>query len=155
LPGIQIGQLLVEQGILTPFQVERILQVQATSHRPFGDLAERLFGISPAAIEDAWVEQYVRTVGIVDLEACEVDPECLPLINRRQAWQFHILPLGREINQLQLATSAADLVRAVNFSVRTLNEPFYFWIAEAEQLQQYLMKHYPVPSFIAEYAIRK
>jgi hypothetical protein len=155
LPGIQIGQLLVEQGILTPFQVERILQVQTTSHRPFGDLAERLFGINPATVADAWVEQYVRTVGIIDLESREVDVDCLPLVNRRQAWQFHILPLGRDNDQLQLVTSAANLVRAVNFSVRKLNEPFYFWIADGKQLQQFLMRHYPVPSFIAQYAIRK
>jgi hypothetical protein len=155
LPGIQIGQLLVEQGILTPFQVERILQVQTTSHRPFGDLAERLFGINPTAVEDAWVEQYVRTVGITDLESCEIDRNCLPLISRRQAWQFHILPLGRENDQLQFATGSSNLVRAVNFSVRALNEPFYFQIAESEQLQHFLMRHYPVPSFIAEYAIRK
>ena len=57
MAGIQIGQLLLEQGILTQAQVEQIVQVQKTSHRPFGDLAERLFDIDPQAIEDAWVEQ--------------------------------------------------------------------------------------------------
>ena len=58
--GIQIGQLLIEQGVLTAKQVEHILKVQKMSHRPFGDLAERLFGISPQAVEDAWVQQYLR-----------------------------------------------------------------------------------------------
>ena len=52
MPGIQIGQLLVEQGVLTEEQVRHILQVQKMSHRPFGDLAERLFGINPKAVED-------------------------------------------------------------------------------------------------------
>jgi hypothetical protein len=61
--GIQIGQLLIEQGVLTPTQVDHILKVQKISHRPFGDLAERLFGISPQAVEDAWVQQYMRMVG--------------------------------------------------------------------------------------------
>ena len=67
--GIQIGQLLIEQGVLTETQVQHILKVQKMSHRPFGDLAERLYGISPKAVEDAWVEQYLRTVGVVDLDA--------------------------------------------------------------------------------------
>ena len=62
MQGIQIGQLLVEQGVLSAEQVEHILTVQRASHRPFGDLAERLFGIEPQAVEDAWVEQYLRTV---------------------------------------------------------------------------------------------
>ena len=44
-------------------QVRHVLQVQKLSHRPFGDLAERLYGVDPRAVEDAWVEQYLRTAG--------------------------------------------------------------------------------------------
>jgi hypothetical protein len=104
--GIQIGQLLIEQGVLTPEQVQHILNVQRESHRPFGDLAERLFGINPRAVEDAWVEQYVRTVGTTDLDNVEIETECLRLLNRRQAWQFHVLPTNREEDALNLATSS-------------------------------------------------
>ena len=73
VPGIQIGELLVEQGVLSEAQVRHILAVQRMSHRPFGDLAERLYGISPKAVEDAWVDQYLRTAGVVDLEEQEID----------------------------------------------------------------------------------
>ena len=96
MPGIQIGQLLVEQGVLTERQVKHVLQVQKMSHRPFGDLAERLYGIDPKAVEDAWVQQYLRMAGVVDLEDVDIDAECLRVLNRRQAWQFHLLPLRRE-----------------------------------------------------------
>ena len=37
MAGIQIGQLLVEQGVLTDAQVRHVLAVQKMSHRPFGD----------------------------------------------------------------------------------------------------------------------
>ena len=121
--GIQIGQLLIEQGVLSAKQVEHILQVQRESHRPFGDLAERLYGISPRAVEDAWVEQYVRTVGTVDLNDIDFDAECLRLLNRRQAWQFHVMPTNRESDALNMATSAQDLVRAVNFTAKKIDEP--------------------------------
>ena len=150
--GIQIGQLLIEQGVLTPTQVAHILKVQRMSHRPFGDLAERLYGISPKAVEDAWVEQYLRVVGTVDLEQVEIDTECLRLLNRRQAWQFHLLPTHREESNLNVATTAEGLVRAVNFSAKKLDEPVYFQIAERAQLREFLMKHYPVPQFIAQFA---
>ncbi|HET6252090.1 MAG TPA: hypothetical protein VFE47_30675 [Tepidisphaeraceae bacterium] len=152
MQGIPIGQLLIEQGVLTDAQVQHVLQVQKMSHRPFGDLAERLYGIDPRAVEDAWVEQYLRTVGIVDLDDCEVETDCLRLLNRRQAWQFHVLPLNRDEQSLQLATSAQDLVRTVNFSTRRIDEPVSFLIAERQQLREFLMKHYPVPSFIAQYS---
>lgn len=152
MPGIQIGQLLVEQGVLTDAQVKHILNVQKVSHRPFGDLAERLYGIDPRAVEDAWVEQYLRTAGTIDLDEVEVEKDCLRLLNRRQAWQFNTLPLNRQDDMLSMATSAESLVRSVNFSARAINEPVHFMIAERGQLREFLMKHYPVPEFLAKYA---
>jgi hypothetical protein len=150
--GIQIGQLLIEQGVLTESEVTHIVKVQKHCNRPFGDLAERLYGINPRAVEDAWVEQYIRVAGVIDLNEVAEDAQCLRLLNRRQAWQFHALPINREENYLNIATSAEDLVRCVNFSTSTLEEPANFLIAERTQLREFLMKHYPVPGFIAYYA---
>jgi hypothetical protein len=150
--GIQIGQLLIEQGVLTAKQVDHILRVQKISHRPFGDLAERLFGISPQAVEDAWVQQYIRMVGTVDLDDSKFDEQCLRLLNRRQAWQFHLLPMSRGEENINMATSAESLIRAVNFSAKKLDEPIYFQIAERKQLREFLMRHYPVPEHIAKFA---
>ena len=147
-----MGQLLVEQGVLTATQVQQILEAQKTSHRPFGDLAERLFGVDPHAIEDAWVEQYLRTTGVVNLNEVRIDTDCLRLLNRRQAWQFHALPTNRDGGDLGIATSPENLVRAVNFTSKKIDEPVYFLIAERQQLREFLMKHYPVPNFLAEYA---
>lgn len=152
MKGIPIGELLVEQGVLTKEQVRHILKVQKASHRPFGDLAERLYGIDPHAVEDAWVEQYIRTAGVVDLEAVEFDADCLRTINRRQAWQFHVLPTNREGGNFNVATDADNLVRAVNFSSRRIDEAVYFLVAEREQLRDFLMRHYPVPEHIAQFA---
>ncbi|MGE5611555.1 MAG: hypothetical protein ACM359_20055 [Bacillota bacterium] len=152
MPGLPIGELLVEQGVLTEKQVRHILEVQRASHRPFGDLAERLYGVSPEAVEDAWVQQYIRLAGVVDLSEQEVDVACLRLINRRQAWQFHMLPLCQSDNSLSIATDADNLVRAVNFATRKLGEPVCFLIAERQQLREFLMQHYPVPEYMAEFA---
>ena len=98
------------------------------------------------------MEQYVRLAGIIDLNTQQVDRKCLHLINPRQAWQFHVLPLGRWQDNLQMATSSQDLVRAVNFSANKLHEPVHFVLAKREQLRDFLMKYYPVPSHIAQYA---
>ena len=154
MPGIQIGQLLVEQGVLTERQVKHVLQVQKMSHRPFGDLAERLYGINPKAVEDAWVEQYLHVAGVVDLEDVDTDADVLPVLSSRQAWQFHLLPLSRQDEGLQVATDAEHLVKSVNFAARKLDEPVHFLIAERTQLREFLMKHYPVPEHIAQYAAK-
>ena len=151
--GIPIGELLVQQGVLTERQVQHILTVQKSSNRPFGDLAERLFGIAPKLVEDAWVVQYVATVGKADLDELDFDERCLRMLNRRQAWQFHLLPVHRdEQMNLNMATDADNLVRAVNFSSRRIDESIHMLVAERDQLREFLMKHYPVPEFMAQYA---
>ena len=152
MAGIQIGELLVEQGVLSRKQVDHILKVQKLSHRPFGDLAERLYGIAPKSVEDAWVEQYLRIAGVVDLEDQKIETECLRTLNRRQAWQFHMLPMNRSQESMSVATSAENLVRSVNFATRKMEEPVNFMIAERTQLREFLMKHYPVPEHMAQYA---
>lgn len=152
MAGIPIGKLLVEQGILTKVQVNKILEAQKTSHRPFGDLAERLFGVNPRAVEDAWVQQYVSRTGAVNLETLDVDPGCRSLLTARQAWQFHLFPIKRDADSLHMATPASNLVRAVNFATRRFNEPVYLVIAGERQLRKYLMESYPVPQYVADYA---
>ncbi|MBC7784133.1 MAG: hypothetical protein H7144_09855 [Burkholderiales bacterium] len=152
MQGIRIGEILIEQGILSAEQVSHILKVQRSVTRPFGDLAERLYGIDPKAVEDAWVEQYVRWAPPVDLSEIEADKQVLRLINRRQAWQFHIAPLGRDTENISIATTAERLVRAVNFAAEKFSQPVSFVLADKKQLREFLMKHYPVPNFIAEFA---
>lgn len=152
MAGIRIGELLVEQGVLTDRQVRHILKVQKISNRPFGDLAERLYGIDAKAVENAWVEQYIRTVGTVELDDQRMETDCLRLLQRRQAWQFQLLPMHREDHELHAATTRENLVRAVNFSSRSIDEPIYMMIAERRQFREFLMRHYPVPEHIARYA---
>lgn len=152
MKGVRIGELLVERGLLTQDQVQIILELQQSSHRPFGDLAEYLYGVNPRQVEDAWVEQYVRTTGIINLEEQEIDIDCLRRINRRQAWQFHVLPLHRDGAEICMATHPKGLVRALNFAGKTVEDPIFLMIAEREQLCDFLMRHYPVPGYIARYA---
>jgi hypothetical protein len=63
-----------------------------------------------------------------------------------------MLPANRDSGELSVATDADNLVRAVNFSTRKLDEPVLFLIAERQQLRDFLQEHYPVPNFMQEYA---
>ena len=55
----RIGELLVANLILTDLQVNAILCAQSVSGRPFGYLAEQMFGVSRAQVEGAWAKQYL------------------------------------------------------------------------------------------------
>ena len=145
----RIGEILVAQGVLTEHQVQQILQQQQRIGRPFGELAEQLFGISPDEVERAWIEQYISYGTEIDLDAQRIDIEALRVINRRQAWQFRMLPLAREGGEIVAATSRDRLRRAVSFAWRRFDEPVYFLIARRPQLERFLMTHYPWPSALS------
>lgn len=148
---IKIGQILVEQGILSEQQVFEILEAQKRSGVPFGVLAERMFDVTVESIEHAWVEQYARFTGTVDLDQLEFEKEALKLINRRQAWQFEILPLRIEPHgEVVIAASRERLARAVTFVARRIEPVAYFRIAESSQLREFLREHYPMPEIASE-----
>ena len=140
---LKIGELLVTQGLLTVEQVQQILMEQELTARPFGDLAERLFGIDPRAVEAAWIEQYLSYDTITDLSQQTVEDPALRALTRRQAWQFRILPLRYEHGHLLAATTRRSLRRSVNFAWATLRDPVCFLIAQDEQVDRYLDEHYP------------
>ena len=53
MAAIRLGEILIRQGVLTESQVNQILMTQRSSQRPFGLLAEQMFGLSPNAVERA------------------------------------------------------------------------------------------------------
>jgi len=149
MPGprkARIGDVLTQHGQLTSQQVDQILIAQKTNGRPFGDLAQQMFGLTHKAIEAAWVDQYLDCETQVDLEAQHMDPVVLGLISRRQAWQLQLLPLCRQDHMLLVATTRKRLVRSVNFVWRRLREPVLVRVADPDQLETFLGKHYPWPA---------
>lgn len=151
---VRIGEILVAHGVLSGEQVTEILEQQKRTARPFGDLAERLFGVSPREVEEAWVRQYYQTVGVTDLRHVRIDPACVSALSRRQAWQFHLLPLNRDDGELALATDELNLARALNFATVCIEEGVHLLIADRRQLREHLMVHYPVPLEIARFSER-
>lgn len=148
---IRIGEILVEQGVLNDQQVFEIVQAQKKLHLPFGVLAERMFEVTLESIENAWIEQYHRFTGTIDLAEQKFDDRALRMINRRQAWQFECMPVNFEPGgELLMAASRRRLARAVTFATNRLDKVVYFRVAESEQIQEFLKKHYPMPEISDE-----
>lgn len=149
--SIRIGEILVERGVLSEQQVFEIVQAQKRQKVPFGVLAERMFDATLDSIEQAWVDQYHRFTGTIDLSQQRFDDRALRLISRRQAWQFEILPIGIEpTGELLMAASRSRLARAVTFAASHFEQVVYFRIAESDQLRLFLQAHYPMPEVSRE-----
>jgi type IV pilus assembly protein PilB len=141
---IRLGDLLVRNGALTEAQRDSVLDYQRLTGRPFGELAERLFGVGQRAVEDAWAEQYSMIARRVDPRSEPIDPEALALIERRQAWQFRLLPLHYEAAELVLCTTQDNLVRALKFAGWRIQAQVYFVLSDPLALGEALTRHYPM-----------
>ncbi|MBL8764116.1 MAG: hypothetical protein JNM07_07595 [Phycisphaerae bacterium] len=142
--ALRLGHLLVNRGVITEDQRANILDEQRITGRPFGELAENMFGVSPKDVEAAWAEQYASLAEWLDPREEPTDPAALNLITRRQAWQFGLLPLRFEGEELRIATTQEHLVRALGFSSWGLGVPCYFVLAKRDEMAAALMKHYPM-----------
>ncbi len=142
--AVRLGEILTQQGLLTTEQVEQILRHQRTTARPFGALAEEMFGVTEEQVERAWATQYERISQRIDPTTELISPDALLAVSRRQAWQFRVMPIRFEEGELILATTADHLARALRFASRCLAVPCYFVIAEADRLGESLSEHFPM-----------
>jgi hypothetical protein len=147
---LRLGDLLVRRGVLTESQRDAVLDYQKLTGRPFGELAERLFGVGQQAVEHAWAEQYGMIARRVDPRTERTDPEVMNLIDRRQAWQFRVLPLRVDADEVILCTTQEHLVRALKFAGWKIQAPCYFVLADPVALGEALMRHYPLAGMSPE-----
>lgn len=151
---IHLGELLVRNGVITSNQRDAILEAQSTRGGPFGALAEEMFGVNAAAVERAWAQQYSSLASHVDPRTLSICPRALDMVNRRQAWQFCILPVEMQGRDLLAVTTQDHLVRALKFAGWRLGHGVQFLIAEPQALGEALCQHYPMagmtPSSVSE-----
>lgn len=142
---LRLGDLLVERQLLTAEQRDAILDAQRSTLRPFGLLAERMFGVSPRDVEQAWAQQYAGLAHWEDPTGAEPSrPEVTGLIDRRQAWQFAVVPLRIEDGEAVIATTTKHLARAMRFAGWRLTIPHRFVLCGQPELEQALARDYPM-----------
>jgi hypothetical protein len=141
---LQLGDLLVRHGVLTAQQRDEVLAAQRSRGGPFGAVAEEMFGVSPNAVERAWAEQYASLSPLVDPRRMVVSQQALEAINRRQAWQFRMLPLELRGDSIIACTTQQSLVRAMRFAGWRLGPACQFVLAEPLYLGEALCEHYPL-----------
>jgi type II secretory ATPase GspE/PulE/Tfp pilus assembly ATPase PilB-like protein len=109
-----IGQILIDQGILTEDQLRIALLEQTKSHVPVGRLLVQLGFVSEATLRDALSEK----LGLqsVDLAHIIVDPAALKALPREMARRYHIFPvaLDRQLRKFIVALADTNNIVAVD-----------------------------------------
>ena len=142
---LRFGDVLVNSGVLTAEQRDQVVEEQRLVARPLGELAERMFGVDPGTIEQAWATQYESLAGVVDPTEMDIDPDAANCVTARQAWQFKVLPLRFEDGELMLCTPRENLPRALRFAATQLAESCFLVVAEPGPMAEVLQRLYPMP----------
>jgi len=148
---MRIGELMVNKGLLTEEQVNAILDEQRSIGGAFGAIAERLFGVGEPDVEDAWAEQYALLAQHLDPRDEQPSADALELIDRRQAWQFRILPLRYDCGEVIFVTTTTHLPTALRFVIRHIETPASFALTTSEALAEALQSHYPMDGMSARF----
>lgn len=151
---LQLGEILVRQGLLTPEQRDEVLRAQKERGGPFGAVAESMFGVAPEAVEAAWAAQFASFAPRVDPRTYPIKPRALEMVERRQAWQFKILPIDFQGEDLVACTTQEHLVRALKFAGWKLGHSVHFVLSEPLALGEALARVYPMPGMSPEVVVR-
>src|SRR6476619_407389 len=101
-----IGQILIDQGILTEDQLRIALLEQTKSHVPVGRLLVQLGFVSEATLRDALSEKL--GMQSVDLSHIIVDPAALKLLPRDVARRYRIFPVAVDRQHKKFIVALAD-----------------------------------------------
>jgi type II secretory ATPase GspE/PulE/Tfp pilus assembly ATPase PilB-like protein len=108
---LRLGELLVQQGLITPDQLGIALTEQKQNNIPIGRQLVRLGFITEAAIRDIMA----RTVGqeSIDLAQVVADPEALKLVPQDFARRHRVLPIAYDADERQLTIATTEIFNVV------------------------------------------
>ncbi|MCW5757057.1 MAG: hypothetical protein KIT54_07475 [Phycisphaeraceae bacterium] len=150
-----MGQILVERGILSETQRDEVLRAQRGTNRPFGELAEKMYGVSQKEIEAVWAQQYGEIAEWVNPAKHDIPEHVLCVLSGRQAAQFSMIPLRYVGRSLVLCTTREQLPRALRFASATFGADCTLALCEPAHLQDALRKHYDVDAAAWEALMRQ
>ena len=140
----RLGELLVQQGLITADQLRIALTEQRTQRMPIGRLLVRLGFVTEGVIRDIMA----RTIGqeAIDLSQVVVDAEALKLVPQEFARRNHLLPIAFDTHARTLVVAITEMFNVVvidqlraslppDIQVRTL-------LAAEAQLAEYIDQFY-------------
>ena len=144
-----LGEILVENGLVTKEQVQQALEKQKQDKSVrLGQILVSMGLVNQEDIAKAMWEQ--KQIPYVDLDTYAIDPNVIELVPEKLARAYRVLPIFKVINTLTIAmVDPLDLIAIDELQVRTgcEVEPV---IATEEKLLRALEQYYRMDDSVAE-----
>jgi type IV pilus assembly protein PilB len=110
----RIGDILIEQGLITPQQLKEALEAQKNgNNKRLGEIFVEAGVITKEELYE--VLQYVYETEYVDLSNYVIDPEVISLLSEKAALQFKLIPISKSDDELIIAMANPLDVYALDF----------------------------------------
>ncbi|MEZ8369109.1 GspE/PulE family protein [Vibrio splendidus] len=147
----RLGDLLVEEGIITEAQVEQALAAQKSTGRKLGDALIELGFLSEQQMLSFLSQQLA--IPLIDLSRAVVDVEAVQLLPEVHARRLRALVIGRQGDTLRVAMSdPADLFAQESLLGQLGDYALEFVVAQERQLVDGFDRYYRRTKEIASFA---
>lgn len=147
----RLGDLLVEEGIITENQVEQALVAQKRSGRKLGDTLIELGFLSEQQMLSFLSQQL--SLPLIDLSRANVDIDAVQILPEVHARRLRALIIGKNGDTLRIAMSdPADLFAQESLLTQLPQYSFEFVIAPEKQLVEGFDRYYRRTKEIASFA---
>lgn len=110
----RIGDILVEQGLITSQQLKEALEMQKNgNNKRLGEIFVEIGALSKEELYK--ILQYVFESEYVDLTNYVIDPEVISLISEKAALRFKLIPISKNDDELIIAMANPLDVYAIDF----------------------------------------
>jgi len=141
----RLGELLLEENLITEEQLERAIEEQQKTGEPLGEILIRLNYISEEALYYFLAIQFGTEY--VDLADKEIPPETVNLIKKSVAEELNIIPIENNDKHIVFATCEPDEHLNIRIRERTLlpkNKEIKFVITSKTSIKNALSTYYGV-----------
>ena len=147
----RLGDLLVEEGIITESQVEQALQAQKQTGRKLGDTMIQLGFLTETQMLEFLSQQL--NLPLIDLSRANVDVDAVQLLPEVHARRLRALVLSRDGDTLRVAMSDPADLASQEFLLSQLTQYMLeFVIAPERQLVEGFDRYYRRTKDIASFA---
>jgi hypothetical protein len=136
----QLGELLVDAGIITRDQLHRGLEVQKDKGGLIGQVLVDLGYVSEEAIAQAITAQY--GFPYLPLENYEIDPEIVKIVPENVAVQYCLIPVDKIGNNLTIAMANPLNNQAVEDIALLSGLYVQIFVSTASDIKKAIEKYY-------------
>ncbi len=138
---MKLGEILIEQKILTPLLVDRVIQISNDTHRRFGQTLEDLGLLTGEEIAQALAIQYGYKI-VSGISRFAIPPEALKLVPMEAAFENRVFPLQEKGGNLALAMADPTNNGIIARLESSLNLKVVPFISTTQDIMKAIAKNY-------------